>query len=331
MPDQAPAPAAPAAPAAPPQEAAPPISILPGNPDAPAPVEGALAPTPAAAPTADPPAAKTLAEAAKAAPLFNSDTKEKPAGIDDKFWDSENSRPNVAALHEALEDTRAEIDKNKKIAEDLRKKMGGKEHLPPENLEDYKLPSLSKELAELVPDDDPIIVVARKEAKEHGLNLKQFDGFMGAMTKHVADLKAASLAAEDPVQRAEDVLAAVDKEMGPPGRMMITATDTYLNDLVADGVISPKGKETLENTITTPAILRAFNEMRVARNGGRDIQADPNFTRPGSSLPPDSDPLIQQAIHWATSSNPDEVRKFNEIQPQRLAEGRPEVIPVILR
>lgn len=242
---------------------------------------------------------------------------EKPEGFPDEYWDDENKGVNAQALYEGLQ-------KQEKIAKDLRSKMGKGDHKPPAKPEDYKL-DLPEEIASQLAEGDKTIAAAQKRAHELGISQDAYQGFMAGM---IEDLVA--IAAEhtgEPTQEQLDAQEAETKQrvqdeikaIGPNGPQVLRAVESWGKQMLAEGRISEASLEAMTNEgLVSAPMVRMFNELR-SSFGGSPIPVDTG----DDGLPPDAE--IAEMIDKAyASKDPAKIRKTDELLDKRRAAGRPD-------
>lgn len=244
---------------------------------------------------------------------FDFTGEEKPEGFPDEFWDAENKGVNAQALFEGLQ-------KQEKIAKDLRSKMGKGEHKPPEKAADYKL-ELSEELSALVPSDDPLVLKAQERAHAHGMSQEAFQGFISEIIGDMAEMQAEQL---DPNSEANEearkaYVQEQIKEIGPNGAQVLRAVESWGGELLAEGRISEASLTAMkEEGMVSAPMVRFLNELRGSM-GGSSIPIDMG----DDGLPPDAEiaDMIDKAYE---SKDAAKIRKTEELLDKRRKAGRPE-------
>jgi len=244
---------------------------------------------------------------------FDFSTGEKPEGFPDEYWDAEAKGPNAQALFEA-------VQKQEKIAKDLRAKMGKGSHKPPEKPEQYSFKP-SEKAAEHIKDGDPLVAAAQKIAHKHGLSQQQYEGFMAEISDSMVDI-AAQMGDESSPANEEARKAYIQeqiKAIGPNGPQVLRAVQSWANELKADGVFNEDDVDTMVNEgLTSAKMVQMFNRLR-SRMGGSSVPMDTI----DDGLPPDSEiaDMIDKAYE---SKDAVKIRKAEQMLDKRRAAGRPE-------
>lgn len=244
---------------------------------------------------------------------FDFTTGEQPEGFPDEYWDAENGSVNAQALYEGLQ-------KQEKIAKDLRAKMGKGDHKAPKDAKDYKL-ELSEELSAMVAEDDPLLGKAREVAHKFGMSQENFQGFMSEMMGSMAEAVAA--AADENSPQNEEARKQYIKEqidaIGPNGPRVLRAVESWGKELLAEGTFNEADVETFVNEgLTSAAMVQMLNRLR-ARMGGSDIPVE----AVDDGLPPDSEiaDMIEKAYE---SKDQAKINKVEKLLDDRRKAGRPE-------
>lgn len=210
---------------------------------------------------------------------------EKPEGFPDEYWDAEKNGVNAQALWDS-------VQKQEKIAKDLRAKMGKGEHKPPEKADQYKFDP-SEKAAEFIKDDDPLVAAAKEIAHKHGLSQDQYAGFMAEISDRMVDI---ANEMGDPENATEEQKAASEAEraayikkeieaIGPNGPQVLRAVQSWGREMLADGTFSEADVQTLESQALVSAdMVKLFNRIR-SRMGGGEIPG----TTFDDGLPPDQE------------------------------------------
>lgn len=244
---------------------------------------------------------------------FDFSKGEKPEGFPDEYWDEDSKGPNAQALFDALQ-------KQEKIAKDLRAKMGKGAHKPPEKPEQYTFKP-SEKSAEHIKDGDPLVVAAQKVAHKHGLSQAQYEGFMADIVDNMVDMAAQMGDEASPAN--EEARKAYIKEqiaaIGPNGPQVLRAVQSWANEMKAEGVFSEDDVDTLVNEgLTSAKMVQMFNRLR-SRMGGSSVPMD----AVDDGLPPDAE--IADTLNAAyESKDPAKIRKAEGLLDKRRAAGRPE-------
>lgn len=246
------------------------------------------------------------------------DLTEKPEGLDDEYWDSENNQLNVQKLYD---DKQAAEER----AKGLRDKLSKGQPKPPENAEDYKL-ELPEELQELVPADDPLMKKAQEHAHKLGMSQENFQEFIGSMIGDMSEI-AAELAENPPMltdEQKEEIKQTEYAKIGANAPAVIRAVETFGKELQAKGVFSESDLEAFKSMAVTGEQVRALNKMR-GYMGGSEIPMD--MTTDG--LP--SDEEIYSKMEAAnTSGDAKALKEVDELLDKRRAAGRPETLQLNL-
>lgn len=241
---------------------------------------------------------------------FDFTGEEKPEGFPDEFWDAENKGVNSQALFDGLQ-------KQEKIAKDLRSKMGKGEHKAPAKAEDYTL-ELPEEIASQMNEGDKTLAAGQKRAHEFGISQEAYQGFMSGM---IGDLVAIAAEANNPdsetneTARNEYVQEQI-KEIGPNGAQVLRAVEKWGKELLSDGRISEASLEAMtQEGMTSAPMVRFLNEMRSSMGG------DPVLHDHGDDgLPPDAE--IANMID-AVSNDAEQI-KVDALLDRRRQAGRPD-------
>lgn len=196
---------------------------------------------------------------------FDFSTGEKPDGFPDEYWDADNNGVNAQSLFEGLQ-------KQEKIAKDLRAKMGRGEHKAPKESSEYKFEP-SEKAAEFLKDDDPLVGAARDVAHKHGLSQEQYAGFMSEMMDQMLDVaeKAADPNNEQTKAQLEEYKQKEIEKIGPNGAQVLRVVQSWGNELLSEGVFTQDDVDTLTTEgLVSANMVRMFNRLR-SRMGGSDI------------------------------------------------------------
>jgi hypothetical protein len=249
---------------------------------------------------------------------FDFSTGEKPEGFPDEFWDEEAKAPNAQALFEG-------IQKQEKIAKDLRAKMGKGAHKPPEKPDDYKL-ELPEELQQVVPEDDPLLAAARERAHAHGLSQEAFQGFINDIVGDMAKIAAENADENSPAneEARKQYVAEQIKAIGPNGPQVLRAVQSWGNELQAEGTFNEQDVKTLqEEGLVSANMVQMFNRLR-SRMGGSAIPMD----SVDDGLPPDAEIADKlNNLYERARDNGDHsayTKYENEIMAKRQKAGRPD-------
>lgn len=186
----------------------------------------------------------------------------KPDGFPDDFWDAEKKAPAVDKLFNSY-------TQEKKRAEGLRVKLskGEYEGKAPENVAEYTL-SLSDELRPLVPNDDPLLQVAREAAKAKGMPKEMFDSTFTPIIAKLAELKSAAEKPPSPEEIEAERLAKIEK-LGPGGDKVVSALGAFIDQLHKGGTFSQAEAIAAKNMVFDADSARVMNKLRMMA-GGRD-------------------------------------------------------------
>lgn len=244
---------------------------------------------------------------------FDFTTGEQPEGFPDEYWDAESNSVNAQALFDGLQ-------KQEKIAKDLRAKMGKGEHKPPEKAQDYKL-ELSEDLQAVVPTDDPLLEKARERAHAHGMSQEAFQGFVSEIIGDMAELAASNADENSPANEAarEQYIKEQIEAIGPNGPQVLRSVQAWGNELLAEGTLSEDDVQTLQQEgLTSAKMVQLFNRLR-SRMGGSDIP----INAVDDGLPPDAE--IADMVDKAYSAGDQaQIAKVEQILDKRRKAGRPE-------
>ena len=244
---------------------------------------------------------------------FDFTSEEKPEGFPDDFWDNDNKKPNTQALYDGLQ-------KQEKIAKDLRAKMGKGAHKPPEKAEQYTFET-SEKAKEFIPPDDPVVAAAKEVAHKHGLSQEQYAGFMADISDKLVDLvgERGDTNSATNQESQEAYIKEQIKEIGPNGPQVLRALGSWTNELVADGTLTEHDAETLrEEGLVSAAMVQAMNRLR-SRMGGESIPTQ----AADDGLLPDAE-IADKLAKAYESGDTAKIRKVEELLNQRRAAGRPE-------
>lgn len=246
---------------------------------------------------------------------FDFSGEEKPEGFPDEYWDEENKRPNAQALFESLQ-------KQEKIAKDLRAKMGKGAHKPPEKPEQYQFEA-SEKAAEFIGEDDPVVAAAKEIAHKHGLSQEQYAGFMAEISDKMVDI-AAELGDENSEHNQAQREAYIKdqiKAIGPNGPQVLRAVQSWANELKAEGTFNEDDVQTLmDEGLVSAKMVQMFNRLR-SRMGGSDVPMDTI----DDGLPPE-DEIAEMVNNAYLSKDQAKIRKVEQLLDKRRAAGRPELL-----
>jgi len=250
---------------------------------------------------------------------FDFTTGEKPEGFPDEYWDAESNTVNAQALFEGMQ-------KQEKIAKDLRAKMGKGAHKPPEKAEQYTFEP-SEKSAQFIEENDPLVAAAKEVAHKHGLSQEQYEGFMAEMSDRMVDISAelGEGAGELSEEQRQAYVKEQIKAIGPNGPQVVRAVSSFVQGLGASGRISEgAAKHMTENFMSSADDVKALNELRAALGEGDSIPHD-TFD---DGLPPDAaiaEKLNDMSIKAKESGNHQEYMNYeNEIMEKRRRAGRPD-------
>lgn len=186
----------------------------------------------------------------------------KPEWLTDDLWDAEKNSPNIDKVLDKLQ-------KSDKQAKDLREKLG-RRGAPPENYEEYKVDTEGAEWAELVTDDDEVLVEAKKMAQKLGLTQGQFAPLarivMDSMYKQAqaaGEQVPASLSEEEQAE----MIKAEHAKIGPNAPAVLKAVSEWVKTIEAQGVLSRADVETLRDMSVTGDQVRVLNKLRTLSGG----------------------------------------------------------------
>lgn len=244
---------------------------------------------------------------------FDFTTGEKPEGFPDEYWDADGGAVNAQALFDGLQ-------KQEKIAKDLRAKMGRGDHKAPEKAEQYTFEK-SEKSAEFINDDDPLVKAAQEVAHKHGLSQEQYAGFMAEISDRMVDI--ANEVGDENSPQAEAMREQYIKEqieaIGPNGPQVLRAVQAWGQELLAEGAISEGDVETLQNEgLVSAKMVQLFNRLR-SRMGGTDVP----INAVDDGLPPDAE-IADQIDKAYSSGDSAAIAKVEALLDKRRQAGRPE-------
>ena len=235
---------------------------------------------------------------------------EKPEGFPDDYWDADKKAPKADTMYEALQ-------KQEKIAKDLRAKMGKGDHKAPKEAKEYTF-TVDEKYKEMVPENDPIIEEARNVALKYGLSKEAFQGFMTDMIGKVGDLRS-EMADAQPSE--EDIKAYRDTEyakIGANATQVIKAVESWGRELQATGQISEEGLKAFKGMATNAEQVKVLNALRSLAGGGNRIPID--YTDDGL----ESDSVLMEKVHNLFKEGTQAAySKVDEIMDKRQRAGRP--------
>lgn len=196
-----------------------------------------------AKPVTDTPMLETETKAAMAA---------RPENVPEEFWNNELGTYNADKLWESYQ-------KTDKIAKDLRVKLSKGEQNVPEKPENYKI-NLAPEIAELVPENDKGLELAKQIAHKAGLSQDKFDSFVGeflAKAKEGGLLEPAA-----PQVDIEAVRAAELSKLGKDGELEIKANEDWVSAQFRQGIFSKDDVAAIAGMVQTAEQVRTFTKIR---------------------------------------------------------------------
>lgn len=190
-------------------------------------------------------------------------TQGKPDGFPDDFWDAEKKAPVVDKLFNAY-------SQEKKRADGLRVKLskGEFEGKAPEDIKEYTL-TLDDKLKPLVPDDDPLLHVAREAAKAKGMPKEMFDSTFTPIIAKLAELKAQSEASAPTEEEIAAARQAEIEKLGPTGHRIVESIHGFIKEAQANGTFSESEANAAKRMVFDADTARVMNKLRMMA-GGRD-------------------------------------------------------------
>lgn len=246
----------------------------------------------------------------------------RPENFPEEFWDEESKAPRADAMFEALQ-------KQEKIAKDLREKMGRGLHKPPESPDGYEF-TIDEKYAELVPEDDPVLVKAREVAHKNGIPKELAEAFVNEMGNEIAAMREAQAKADAEAEFgiSEEEMAAQEAEYRkaelakiPNGLQMARAVKTWADGLKESGHFTQNQYEAFQSMAQTAEQLQILNGFRAMISGKSEIPVDGL----DDGLPSDAEiaDMIVAASEAAKTGDMTKQKKVDDLLTKRLAAGRP--------
>ena len=240
----------------------------------------------------------------------------RPEGLADHLWDEENSKFNDEALY-------TELQKQEKIAGDLRKKVGQKGDVP-EKAEDYKLPvDESWGLSDEQIKEDPVVQKYIEAAHAAGMD----QGTFGTMFKEIMGTLQEQSQNAEPVQLTEEQQEEHRKaeyaKIGPNAPAVIKAVTEFGRQLEAQGVFGERDTATMKAHAYDGDFVILMNKMR-EMIGGQSVVPMAVDETGTTGLP------SMQEIHdmMGKASNDEDLRKAEGLIAKRAAAGLSTDVPV---
>lgn len=195
------------------------------------------------------------------------DSKAKPDGLPEDFWDSEKKALKTDILVE-------EYKKKDKIATDLRRILSTKgSGLPPEKIEEYKVEAVNKDLASYTSDTNPAIGSARKAAMAAGLSTEQFNKFING---YLGDLKDNGLlqapepekTPEQQAQESKEYRESEMKKLGVAGKAHFEEFNDTIRVGLESGAFTEKDRDVYKDIMRSADHVR-FMKKFITVYGGR--------------------------------------------------------------
>lgn len=173
--------------------------------------------------------------------------KERPENIPEDFWNAETGSVDTEKLLESY--TKAD-----KIAKDLRAQIGKGHQNPPEEVDGYVL-ELNEDLQQFVPDDDPLVAVAKEAAYEMGMSVGQFNNFVSPMIAKMAEKGMFEQEQAPEIDQAAEI-----EKIG--GKEALVELKTYLDRAVANNTLDAEIAPRVANWLQTAEDVAAFKALR---------------------------------------------------------------------
>lgn len=237
-----------------------------------------------------------------------------PEGFPEEYWNTETNTPKADAMFEALQ-------KQEKIAKDLREKMGRGLHKPPESPDGYEL-TIDEKYAELVPEDDPVLAKAREVAHKNGIPKELGEAFINEMISQIGEMREAE------PEISEEEMAAQEAEYRkaelakiPNGLQMARAVKTWGENLKESGHFTEKQYNAFTSMAQTAEQLQILNAFRAMISGKSEIPVD--GLDDGLQSDAEIAEMIVQAAEKAKAGDMSLQNKVDGLLDKRLAAGRP--------
>lgn len=191
----------------------------------------------------------------------------RPEAFPEEFWDAEKNTPNIDKLYKSY-------DANTKRMEGLRAKLskGEFEGKAPDDPKEYTL-ELTDELKAMVPDDDPIVDVLRKSAKEAGLPKEAFNKMLMPAIQELAKIKGEATKEPSP----EDIEAereAKIAELGPSGSKLVSAIGAFIDSKQATGFFSEAEAKAAKDMVYDANSAKVMNKLRLSMGDKDQVPID---------------------------------------------------------